>query len=540
MNDFTSRDSQNVAQPPSAVQDNSHGRGRPCHKDNDSGRKLRWSVYFLLIFVSVGAMLGRILAVNSVDKAGLEKYRLAKADAALEKTRAKLEQSGLSGEKLEAELARTEAKLRHDALLQRPFLSANDRSRWCTVRALVEEDMRVPDAPYAIDRVIQEPNWDTIDMVKHDGHLYSSKPPLLPTLMAAVYWPIHRLTGASLGDNPYEIDRFMLIVFNLIPLAIYFVLLAALVERFGTTDWGRIFVMAACCFGTFLSTFVVVINNHLPAAVCAAAAVYAAVRIWFDDRRLGYYIVAGLFAALAASNELPAASLLAALGAALLLKSPRLTFAGFVPAAVLVAAAFFGTNYIAHGTLAPAYAHRGGEGQENWYNYTYQRNGKTIESYWMSNWKNTRGLDKGEKSPYVYALNVLVGHHGIFSLTPVWLLSLAGVCVWIFRRGDPRLRWAAAGAAAISLACLAFYLGQPLINRNYGGMTSGLRWMFWLAPLWLLAMLPAADFLASRRWTRGLALVLLALSVLSVSYPTWNPWTNPWLLDFSQYMGWGH
>ena len=55
--------------------------------------------------------------------------------------------------------------------------------------------MRVPGAPYAIDKVIQQPNWDTIDMVKHDGHLYSSKPPLLPTLMAAVYWLIYRLTG---------------------------------------------------------------------------------------------------------------------------------------------------------------------------------------------------------------------------------------------------------------------------------------------------------------------------------------------------------
>ena len=42
-------------------------------------------------------------------------------------------------------------------------------------------------------------------MVKHDGHLYSSKPPLLPTLMAAVYWPIYRFSGATLGTHPYEI-----------------------------------------------------------------------------------------------------------------------------------------------------------------------------------------------------------------------------------------------------------------------------------------------------------------------------------------------
>ena len=103
----------------------------------------------------------------------------------------------------------------------------------------------------------------------------------------------------------------------------------------------------------------------------------------------------------------------------------------------------------------------------------------------------------------------------------------------------PAVALAAAAVAAISLACLAFYLGQPPINRNYGGMTSGLRWMFWLAPLWLLMMLPAADALAARRWTRGVALVLLALSVLSASFPTWNPWTHPWLMIYSQYLGWG-
>ena len=136
-------------------------------------------------------------------------------------------------------------------------------------------------------------------------------------------------------------------------------------------------------------------------------------------------------------------------------------------------------------------------------------------------------------------MNVLVGHHGVFSLTPIWLLSAAGMAGWMWRGHDPRLRWLAAGVAAISLACLVFYVNQPLMNRNYGGIASGLRWIFWLAPLWLLVMLPAADAMARRRWTRGLASVLLAVSVLSASYPTWNPWTHPWLTVFSQYLGWG-
>ena len=72
---------------------------------------------------------------------------------------------------------------------------------------------------------------------------------------------------------------------------------------------------------------------------------------------------------------------------------------------------------------------------------------------------------------------------------------------------------------------------------------TGMNWllpMYWssTAEPWLLTMLPAVDGLAARRWTRGLALLLLAFSVFSASYPTWNPWTHPWLMIYLQYLGW--
>jgi hypothetical protein len=495
----------------------------------ESRAQFRWSVYLLLITISTGAMLGRIFAVDAVNMQRLEESKLQKIPGDLEKKRHELEKNGLVGGELNRELARIESRWQQQARLRRPFLSSNDRSRWCTVRALVEKDMQVEGAPYAIDRVIQQPNWDTIDMVKHDGHLYSSKPPLLPTLMAAVYWPIYHFTGATLGTHPYEIGRFMLVLFNVVPMIVYFVVLARLIERLGSTDWGRMFVMASAAFGTFLTTFAVTINNHLIGAVCAAVAIDAVVRVWFDDqRRPRYFVLAGIFGALAAVDEFPALSLLAVLALALLWKAPRPTLLGFAPAVLLVAIAFFATNWIAHGCLAPAYLHH------DWYDYSFERGGKQVDSYW----RHPSGIDRGEASRGVYALQVLIGHHGIFSLTPVWILSFIGTVAWMWRGRDVRLRWMAAAVGAISLACLAFYLGQPLATRNYGGMTSGLRWMFWLAPMWLLVMLPAVDGLAARRWTRGLALVLLAFSVLSASYPTWNPWTHPWLMNFMQYLGW--
>lgn len=475
----------------------------------DTGNSaLRRAMYWILIAVSAGSMSGRILAVNSVDFVRLEKY---------------LQEQG-----------------RADWQKQRPFLSANDRSRWCTVRSLVEH------GTYKIDQIVEQPNWDTIDMVKHDGHgrqapeatkghLYSSKPPLLATLMAGPYWVIHRLTGATLGTHPYAIGRGLLILFNVVPLVIYLALIGRTVEWFGTTDWGRLFVMASAAFGTFLTTFSVAANNHVTAAVSAMIALHASLVIWYTpDRRFRWFVLAGFFAAFAAANELPAMTFLAVVSGAIIWKSPRRALMAYVPPAAIVAAAALGTNYISHGTWRPPYAHR--VSGDNWYNYQFMRGGKIRESYW-SHRESRSPVDQGEPSRSMYAMHVLVGHHGIFSLTPIWLLSLVGVAKLLVR-GQPNWRALGLLIASISVVCLAFYLARPIDDRNYGGMTSGFRWAFWLAPLWLVAMLPAVDAAARCRWYRTLAGVLLAFSVLSASYPTWNPWTHPWLTDILLHLEW--
>ena len=156
------------------------------------------------------------------------------------------------------------------------------------------------------------------------------------------------------------------------------------------------FVMAAAVLRHLLDARLsMVINNHLPAAVCAAAAMYAAVRIWFDgERRLRYFVVAGLFAGLAAANELPALALLGgALALVLLWKAPRPTLLGFTPAVLLVAAAFFGTNWIAHRSLeAGLSAPRRGPttGTTTPTSATAGRS----QSYW----NNPAGIDRGEPS----------------------------------------------------------------------------------------------------------------------------------------------
>src|SRR3954470_1201352 len=167
--------------------------------------RVRWGVYLLLIAISVGNLTGRLLSVNSVDKVQLAAAKLREN---LERQRKQLAKDGVTGDQLQSRMAFEEQRLRDELRLQRPFLSANDRSRWMTIRSLVER------GTYEIDAIVGQPTWDTIDMVQHTGHdgqkhLYSSKPPLLATVLAGEYWLIHQFGGASLRDYPYEIGRAM-------------------------------------------------------------------------------------------------------------------------------------------------------------------------------------------------------------------------------------------------------------------------------------------------------------------------------------------
>jgi hypothetical protein len=88
--------------------------------------------------------------------------------------------------------------------------------------------------------------------------------------------------------------------------------------------------------------------------------------------------------------------------------------------------------------------------------------------------------------------------------------------------------------SAVVIVFFAWLVG----TANYGGWTSGPRWFFWLTPLWLLALLPAADWLAPRRGGRVVGYVLLAVSVFSAAFPAVNPWRHPWLYQLLEYLGW--
>ena len=400
-----------------------------------------------------------------------------------------------------------------------PLFSANDRSRWCMVWSLVER------GTYEIDEIIQEPGWDTIDKGRFRDHFYSSKPPFLATIVAGVYWTLKRAVGLDLLARTHETVQVILLLVNWIPWIVALALLAAIGERYAQSDYSRVYLVVAAAGGTFLTTFQTTLNNHTVAACSVVFALYPALRIVNDARTSGWlFALAGFWGAFTACCELPAALFGVALLATLFRVSPRKALCWFVPAALVPLGFFFYTNWLCTGGLMPFYANFGSP-NDTFYKYVYEGR----PSYWM----NPSPQDVGESSALVYLVHCTIGHHGIYSLSPIFLLTIAG---WFWLGKPFPLRPVGWLSLVLTAWVLAFYLGRTQ-SYNYGGNTSGLRWAFWLIPLWLLTIVPVLDGWGHRRGVRVVSALLLAASVFSATFPHNNPWQPPWIKNVMERTG---
>lgn len=391
-----------------------------------------------------------------------------------------------------------------------PLQSANDRSRWCTVWSLVERNT------FQIDEIRQVPGWDSIDIIYDDGHYYSTKPPLLTLIVAGVTCCVQHATGWTLLENVHGVTTVVLFVINIVPFAISLVLLSRMLRRVARTSWCRLFVLSAAAFGTLATPFLMTLNNHTVAVAGVIFCLYALERVLATESPQGWaFTLCGAAAGWVCANELPAAAFGVATFVLVARRSVRKTICWYAPAALVPLVAFLATNVIATGSWKPTYASFGSP------KYNFVIDG--VPSYWM----DPDGVDRNIDSPPVYFLHCTIGHHGIFSLTPLYLLTIAG---WLASLSLPNaaLRTIVRLGAVLTVLVIGFYMTR-LDNYNYGGVSCALRWALWLIPFWLLAIVPVVDAMARPKALKCLQLVLLGGSMVSAWLPVRNPWQQPWL-----------
>lgn len=403
----------------------------------------------------------------------------------------------------------------------KPLQSANDRSRWCTVWSLVEL------GTFQIDEIRQRPGWDTIDLVHVDDHFYSTKPPLLTSIVAGITWGLQRITGWNLLDDTQSLTALVLIIINIIPFVASLWVWVLILDQIAAKTWTRLFVLTIAAFGTLLTPFLMAFNNHTVAAAAVTFAIYGLLQI-LSERSIAKapwsFALCGFAASWATANELPAALFLLIAFILAWRQSSRLTLAWFVPAAAIPLVALVVTNVIATGSWKPFYADYGTD------KYRFVIDG--IPSYWSE----PHGIDRNLDSPGMYFVHCTVGHHGLLSLTPIALLALAGWIVPI-RMQDRTLKTLLRLGFLTTAVVIAFYMTRTQ-NYNYGGVSCGLRWALWLTPFWLIALVPLVDRLGNRNSFRYLAVGLTCVSLCSAWLPIDNPWRQPWLFQWMESRGW--
>jgi hypothetical protein len=390
--------------------------------------------------------------------------------------------------------------------------SWNDTSRLAAVEALVHQ------STWAIDDTAF--GQRTGDKVYLNGHFYSSKPPVLSAMAAAIYAGLHRVFGllfdftgrcdpavspcycfAVLCSQPPDWAYYWITLLLVgLPSAMMLALFYRSTALHGASNATALLATGALGLGTQILPYSLVFSNHIPATACLMLGFYALLRsCTVDTQSRRFLVLAGFASALAFTFNMVTGSCLLAFAALSLLQHRRRAWpflvGSLIPIALLAA-----LDWWMLGDPLPPQLHTAG--------YDYPGS-----AFPVSVAGNRSAANVAE-----YALRILVGDHGLFTFNPILLWPVAGLGVMLCRRRHRM--WST--AAAVGLASLATCLYLVLTTDNFGGLSYGPRWFTFLIPLLFFFAIPT---LGSRSWLGRF--LFAALAALSLFF-TWQGAIAPW------------
>jgi len=394
------------------------------------------------------------------------------------------------------------------AAILRPGLFVGDtvNSRMATVYALVH------DGTWRIDRPVSLPpnpfESQCVDKVMVDGHLLSSKPPVMPLLMTGEYLLLRSIGGLDLDkrEDLRPILSFMVFTLCQATFAIGLAFFAATVSLFVSSPWRAAVPLALLAFASPLPGYAQQLNNHTPAAAALMVAVYFAMALVTGKRALASwrFVAFGFSSALVFVFDLPTVIFAVMAGLLLLRRFPKQTLVWASVGALIPVLIHLCCLWTVSGDLRPV------QMRESTY---------LFES---SYWRNPLGIDALNEPKLAYLFNITFGRIGLFVLFPVLIVSVIG-CMTLLRRGRAEFRLPVILAACAFLVLTAYYVKK---TNNYGGASYGFRWYIGCCPVLLLMGLPVFSRLRS---PAGWALLLLAAVVSG--YSAWECLQAPWGTD---------
>ncbi len=378
--------------------------------------------------------------------------------------------------------------------------NANTASRYATIESLVDY------GTYYIDdsRYVH-----TIDKKKTGEHFISSKPPLLPTYGAGVYWVYQKLTGQTIAEHEGNVVRTVTFFTSLLAHAVFLVYL----YRFCLLLFHRrltiLVTMAVGCFGYLGVAYATAINNHSIGAALALVGLFHAYRAGQGSAGYKDWILSGFWLGINGAVDLTCLAFIPTVGVYLLLRNWRKALLGYGLATLPGLVSLGGLNFLIMGSFKPAYTN------------------SEVQNFAENYFKHRRsGIDALREPKHIYGWNVLLGHHGVFSMTPVFCFGLYELVRRIKTRSYLHESLV---AASVFAAVFYFYIFR---TRNYGGWCVGMRWLVPFMPMFLLYFGAWFDRVKLTRLTLTAVALAFAVGCFHVQdgltgpfqYSVWHNW----------------
>ncbi len=336
------------------------------------------------------------------------------------------------------------------------YSSANDLSRFFTVRSLVERQSLV------IYQHTSRQYADTI-YLPHRGW-YSDKPPLLSISAAGAFWllrTIKFLHNPVLSPSANANYFVLTLLLAALPYLLIIRLWYRLVSSFQFPNSWQLFWLIIGSCGTLLFPFATVSNNHVLTAALAFVTFYWLLRSPLTPKII---VGIGLLVGILPAIDVPFGSIWLIMMTALLWpqirRHPWHYLAAVIPGIILT----LYLNWLTSGSILPMYL--------------------TAKDY-LSLPENSWRTDLTLQTPISILYNVfraLLGwSKGLFIYTPILLLGF-----WaLLRNGASKL--SRYQRHVLYWGSVAYLVGVVAITNDLGGASYGLRWSLPLVPIWLWA-----------------------------------------------------
>ncbi len=387
-------------------------------------------------------------------------------------------------------------------------------SRLATVYSLVHDGTFFIDRPADSQPLRFEQN--TIDKVMvrgervgagvKNGRLISSKPPILPLLMAAEYVAMKKVFGWTL-DSKEDTNKILLwmtitLVGGAYVLSLY--LFVKILNLLALDEAQKILLLLCLAFCTQMWGYSTLFNNHVPGACALIGAIYAGISILTDRNRttIPRFLFLGFCTSLVFALDMPATIFAAAVFLFVFWNYKRETLIWALLGGLPVLIVHFAIEFYLTNSFLPVQSHK--------------------NLYWFesSYWRNPIQVDALNEPKLTYLFHMTFGRSGIFSLYPVLLLGVAGGIRALYRT-NIRCRYGILAGFFSFLVMSVYYL---LKTNNYGGEAYGFRWYIPAMPVLLLMGIPVLRSF-NKKWHWVFFAFLAALSFYSAWEATKVGWS---------------